>query len=415
MEKGKIRRFSPCIVVHGGAHAVIPDQAVKQLLVDGVKNAANVGYKVLKEGGSNAAIDAVEAAIRVFEDNALFNCGYGSKLNALGRVSMDAMMMDGRSIDYGGVCGLRNVANPITVAKKLMTNSRHCLLTGEGGDMFAQEMGVPFVSDENLITEMRRKQLEAALEALEVKKMEEKENNEKLQKEKEDKEEDKKDFDCVNSFETELQSKPEKREEVKEQDIELVLKMIEEIKNIDEHDTVGAVAIDEFGNVACGTSTGGISGVHPGRVGDSPIIGCGGYADNEIAAISTTGSGEFILRCTLASHSMYMMQSGKTPTESVFAALDNMDKRIGGKGGMIVLDCEGNAAIAHSTPHMPWAQRREDVTAFGVYPGDAMAEVYSTEGMKIVEAPGVACKQYSGSNVTSYGIGQDSIGVGMDF
>ncbi|EDO38165.1 predicted protein, partial [Nematostella vectensis] len=313
MEKGKIiRRFSPCIVVHGGAHAVIPDQAVKQLLVDGVKNAANVGYKVLKEGGSNAAIDAVEAAIRVFEDNALFNCGYGSKLNALGRVSMDAMMMDGRSIDYGGVCGLRNVANPITVAKKLMTNSRHCLLTGEGGDMFAREMGVPFVSDENLITEMRRKQLEAALEALEKK----------------------------------------------------TRKIL----------TVGAVAIDEFGNVACGTSTGGISGVHPGRVGDSPIIGCGGYADNEIAAISTTGSGEFILRCTLASHSMYMMQSGKTPTESVFAALDNMDKRIGGKGGMIVLDCEGNAAIAHSTPHMPWAQRREDVTAFGVYPGDAMAE-----------------------------------------
>ncbi|XP_048585699.1 isoaspartyl peptidase/L-asparaginase isoform X2 [Nematostella vectensis] len=350
-------------------------------------------------------------APEVFEDNALFNCGYGSKLNALGRVSMDAMMMDGRSIDYGGVCGLRNVANPITVAKKLMTNSRHCLLTGEGGDMFAQEMGVPFVSDENLITEMRRKQLEAALEALEVK-MEEKENNEKLLKVKEDKEEKKKDLECMSGFVTEFLSKSENREEL---DTELVLKTIEEIKNIDEHDTVGAVAIDEFGNVACGTSTGGMTGVYHGRVGDSPIIGCGGYADNEIAAISTTGSGEFLLRCTLASHSMYMMQSGKTPTESVFAALDNMDKRIGGKGGMIVLDCEGNAAIAHSTPHMPWAQRREDVTAFGVYPGDAMAEVYSTEGMKIVEAPGVACKQYSGSNVTSYGIGQDSLVAGMDF
>ncbi|EDO47546.1 predicted protein [Nematostella vectensis] len=307
--------ISPCIVVHGGASS-LSESIIFPMLINGVKKAARTGYGLLMKGGKNASLDAVEAAVKVLEDIAVFNAGHGSKLNNRGEVEMDAMIMDGRDLNVGGVGGISGVSNPISVARKVMTESNHCLLIGEGANMFADEQGIPRIPPEALITEARRRQLARAMEAMEI------------------------------------------------------IDMSDDESDSTKAGTVGAVAVDSFGNVACATSTGGLTAVHPGRVGDSPIVGCGGYADNQVAAASSTGTGEMIMRVNLARYALFMIQIGQTAADAAAAALRYMEQRVGGRAGIIIVSRDGEAGIAFNTEHMPWAQVKNGVTFYGLKQGE---------------------------------------------
>ncbi|XP_028513558.1 isoaspartyl peptidase/L-asparaginase [Exaiptasia diaphana] len=244
---------TPCIVVHGGA-STLTSTSIFPMLVNGVKKAARMGYECLMTGGEHAAVDAVEAAIKVMEDDSNFNAGHGSKLNTRGEVEMDAMIMDGKGLDY----------------------------------------------DKSLV----------------------------------------------------------------------IIEPVEEIKGKAVHDTVGAVAVDSYGNVACGTSTGGLTAVHPGRVGDSPIAGSGGYADNQVAAASATGNGESIFRVNLSRYALFMIQIGQTPADAAAAALRYMEQHVGGTAGIIIVTRDGESGVAFNSDHMPWAQVKNGVTSYGLHKGE---------------------------------------------
>ncbi|XP_032220355.1 isoaspartyl peptidase/L-asparaginase [Nematostella vectensis] len=368
--------ISPCIVVHGGASS-LSESIIFPMLINGVKKAARTGYGLLMKGGKNASLDAVEAAVKVLEDIAVFNAGHGSKLNNRGEVEMDAMIMDGRDLNVGGVGGISGVSNPISVARKVMTESNHCLLIGEGANMFADEQGIPRIPPEALITEARRRQLARAMEAMEIIDMS-------------DDESDSSDEPEAGPKSPKSPSKQEKKKLLRQESIAGLKKVMEEIRGKELHDTVGAVAVDSFGNVACATSTGGLTAVHPGRVGDSPIVGCGGYADNQVAAASSTGTGEMIMRVNLARYALFMIQIGQTAADAAAAALRYMEQRVGGRAGIIIVSRDGEAGIAFNTEHMPWAQVKNGVTSYGLKRGEVktVKKGKTMRGESIVESPG---------------------------
>ncbi|XP_015218628.2 isoaspartyl peptidase/L-asparaginase isoform X2 [Lepisosteus oculatus] len=246
------RKMKPVIVVHGGAWA-IPD-AMSGASVRGVKAAAWGGFSVLKQGGS--CLDAVEQAVRVMEDDPVFDAGHGAVLNADCEVELDAIIMDGETLAAGAVSSIRNISNPVTLARSVMEKTDHVMLTDRGADRFANSLGMPRVSTEALVTEDERRKWEH---------------------------------------------------------YQKYAKGVKDLFNsqwVQGHDTVGAVALDCRGNVACATSTGGIRNKMVGRVGDSPIIGSGGYADNFSGAASCTGHGESIMKVTLARLILFHMEQG---------------------------------------------------------------------------------------------------------
>jgi beta-aspartyl-peptidase (threonine type) len=297
---------NPVLVVHGGAWA-IPDDMVEAHL-NGTRQAVAAGWRVLEKGGS--ALDAAEEAIVVMEDDEAFDAGRGSFLNRDGKVQLDALIMGGATLRAGGVGCVEHIANPIRAARKVLSESPHVYFVAEGAERFAQEHGIQLCQNEDLIIPReveRLRALQASLPAAEQ---------------------------------------------------ELFAPTIS-------HDTVGAVALDSEGNIAAATSTGGTLNKAPGRLGDSSLIGCGCYADNLSAAVSTTGWGEPIMKLVLAKWAADRVASGSMPQWVAAEAMNYLKDRVNGHGGIILLDRQGRFGLAHNTPRMAWALR----TAGGIESG----------------------------------------------
>jgi beta-aspartyl-peptidase (threonine type) len=295
----------PVILVHGGAWA-IPDADVDAHIY-GVQAACAHGWQVLQDGGS--CLDAVEAAVVAMEEDETFDAGRGSFLNMDGRVQLDALVMDGATLRAGGVGCVEHIRNPIRAARKILTESPHVYFVAKGAERFAQEHGIELCSNDDLITER---------EVLRLR-------------------------------------------EAKKQGY---LQMPDEFGPMCSSDTVGAVALDRHGNVAAATSTGGTLNKAPGRVGDSSLIGCGCYADNRSAAVSTTGWGEPMMKLVLSKWAADRVEDGLAPQEAAQRALYYLKARLNGHGGIILLDARGRIGLAHNTPRMAWSlTTKEDVSS----------------------------------------------------
>ncbi len=295
-------KFSPVLLVHGGAWA-IPDSAVEAHL-NGVRAALDAGWRALGKGGS--ALDAVEEAVASLEDDETFDAGRGSFLNRDGKVQLDALMMDGQSLRAGGVGCVERVRNPIRVARRILEKSPHVYFVGEGAERFAEEHGIPLVENSELI----------------------------------------------------LPREVERWKSAQEQ--KYLTTPAEFCPPTSSHDTVGAVALDAKGDIAGATSTGGTLNKAPGRVGDSSLIGCGCYADNDTAAGSTTGWGEPMMKVVLSKWATDRVGYGDSPEEAARAAIHYLHRRVHGHGGIILLDRRGRIGVAHNTPRMAWGTRRAD-------------------------------------------------------
>jgi L-asparaginase / beta-aspartyl-peptidase len=310
--KGKVSALRPFgFVIHGGAGTIERSRMTperEKAYRDKLTEALRAGFDVLNRGG--ACLDAVVAAITLLEDSPLFNAGKGAVFTHEGTNELDSSIMDGRTLKAGAVAGLKRVKNPILLARLVMEQSPHVMMTGEGAEAFARQKGVELVDPNYFYTEERWQQLQKAREA---------EKNPPPKR-----------------------SKLEREAAPKESSL------------LDEHKfgTVGAVCLDRAGNLGAGTSTGGTTNKRFGRVGDSPIIGAGTYADNETCAVSCTGDGEYFIRSVVAHDiSAQMQYAGKSVTEAAAATLERVGK-IGGTGGLIAIDRRGNFAMPFSTSGM---------------------------------------------------------------
>ena len=306
---GSPRRFG--LVMHGGAGDI------RKGMIGGteaqhrakMKEALDAGYAVLDRGGS--ALDAVQASIRILEDSGMFNAGRGAYLDSEGVCELDAAIMDGRTLGAGGVAGLRHIRSPISLARDVMERSPNVLLMGSGAEAFAQAIGYPLVPNESLQSEERRQQWERA----------------------------------------KAQGTPVPADKA--------------------HGTVGCAALDRNGNLAAGTSTGGTPNKKYGRVGDSPIIGAGTYANNATCAVSATGIGEFFIRGVVSYDVSAQMEYKGLPLEK--AASNSLAKvgKLGGSGGLIAIDREGHVTAVSNTPGMYRAFRLSDgSSAVKVFPNE---------------------------------------------
>jgi beta-aspartyl-peptidase (threonine type) len=286
---------NPILVVHGGAWA-IPDAMVEAHL-NGVRNAMAAGWRALERGGT--ALDAVEEAVVIMEDDDTFDAGRGSFLNREGKVQLDALIMDGATLCAGGVGCVERIANPVRAARKILSESPHVYFVGEGAERFAAEHGIPLCTNGELII-------------------------------------------------------PREVERLREYQAHLEEHRADLFAPTISHDTVGAVALDRDGNIAAATSTGGTLNKAPGRLGDSSLIGCGCYADNRTAAASTTGWGEPIMKLVLAKWAADRVAAGNAPEWAAAEAIDYLKTRVNGHGGMILLDARGRFGISHNTPRMAW-------------------------------------------------------------
>jgi beta-aspartyl-peptidase (threonine type) len=295
------------IVVHGGAwdipHELHADHQA------GCRTAAEAGWAILAAGGS--ALDAVEAAVRVMEDHPVFDAGRGSHLNRDGVVELDAGMMDGHTLMAGAVASVTHIANPISLARRVLHDSEHVFLVGTGAERFAAEAGIPLCDPAELVVERERRLWEER-----------------------------------RTTEDEGRTAADRRRAA-----------------FTAADTVGAVAIDAAGNLAVGNSTGGTSFKHPGRVGDTPIIGCGLYADNTMGAAACTGWGEQIMKTVLAKTAVDQIALLGSATDAANVAIAYFKHRIGGLGGVICISPAGQIGFAHSTPYLAHAYRTTGMVA----------------------------------------------------
>ncbi|MBK7201744.1 isoaspartyl peptidase/L-asparaginase [Candidatus Amarolinea dominans] len=284
------------IIVHGGAGNIREAQRAPHAA--GIRQAVTAGYALLARGES--ALDAAQAAVMILEDLPAFNAGRGSCLTSAGTIEMDAGLMDGRDLRVGAVASITHVANPIAVARLVMERSEHILFAAEGAQAFAQAQGVAAVSTEALLTPARTQEFAHVQQA---------------------------------NFAATLAA--EQRGAVA--------------------DTVGAVALDIHGNLAAACSTGGMSWKKPGRVGDSPLPGCGYYADSQAGGCVTTGWGETIARVVLARRAVEALERGLDPQAAAQAALAFLAARTGGWAGLIVLDRHGRVGAAFNSVRMTHA------------------------------------------------------------
>ncbi len=288
------------IVIHGGAGNIHPDYisperaaAIESKLTEALEK----GIHILASGGSS--LDAVEEVVRILEDSPLFNAGKGAVFNHEGKNELDACIMDGSTLNAGGVTGVGDIRNPITAARAVMEKSPHVLMMGSGASLFAASQGVMIVDSGYFYTEKRWNDLQKQLEKEEVEK----------------------------------------------------------------YGTVGCVALDMDGNLAAGTSTGGMTNKRFGRIGDSPIIGHGNYASNNSCAVSGTGHGEFFMRFTVGHDISALMEyKGLSVEEAAREVIHNKLKPAGGKGGVICVDRDGNIAMEFNTAGMlrAWATSAGD-------------------------------------------------------
>jgi beta-aspartyl-peptidase (threonine type) len=295
----------------------MPDDMV-EAHINGVRNALAAGWRVLERGGP--ALDAIEEAVVIMEDDETFDAGRGSFLNRNGRVQMDALIMDGATLRAGGVGCVERLRNPVRAARKILSESPHVYFVAEGAEQFAADHGVPLCKNEDLVIPREVERLRA------------------YQREAADR------------------SAPEKDGN------DLFAPSIS-------HDTVGAVALDGEGNIAAATSTGGTLNKAPGRLGDSSLIGCGCYADNFSAAVSTTGWGEPIMKLVLAKWTADRVLAGNLPEWAAQEAVNYLKQRLNGHGGIIVLNAQGQFGIAHNTPRMAWACMTVKIEEAGVERG----------------------------------------------
>jgi L-asparaginase / beta-aspartyl-peptidase len=288
------------LLVHGGAWDIPPDQL--EAHTRGVARAAKAGYFLLREGASS--LDAVEAAVTLLEDDEIFDAGRGSFLTRDGRVQLDALMMDGATLRAGAVACVERLRNPIQAARLVLERSPHVYFAGAGAEEFAREHGIGLIDNSELVLDRERLRLQAAQARAQA----------------------------GIPDQTFAGAQPPDSS----------------------HGTVGAVALDANGNLAAATSTGGTLNKAPGRVGDSSLIGCGGYADNRSAAASLTGWGEPIMKLVLAKWAVDRVpQLG--PEQTAEDAIAYLYARLQGHGGIILLGPDGRFGIAHNTPRMAWA------------------------------------------------------------
>jgi len=266
--------------------------------LNGVRNAVASGWRALTKGGS--ALDAVEEAVVIMEDDDTFDAGRGSFLNRDGKVQLDAFIMEGSTLRGGGVGCVERIRNPIRAARKILSESPHVYFVAEGAESFAAEHGIALCDNRDLVIPREIERLRA------------------------------------------FQAK------AAEEAPDLFAPAIS-------HDTVGAIALDSDGNIAAATSTGGTLNKAPGRLGDSSLIGCGCYADNETAAASLTGWGEPIMKLVLAKWAADRVAAGNLPEWVSQEAMNYLKSRVNGHGGIIVLDAKGRIGISHNTPRMAWA------------------------------------------------------------
>jgi L-asparaginase / beta-aspartyl-peptidase len=287
------------IVVHGGAWDIPEIEHAAHLR--GCEMAVRSGHEVLARGGTS--LDAVETAVRMMEDDPTFDAGRGSFLNDLGEIEMDAMIMDGRDLRFGSVASVRNIRHPITLARQVMEGTRHCMLTGQGANDFARSIGMELVPTSDLLTNREIDRWRAL-------KMDE-------------------GYDSRSDFDSANPKRP--------------------------MGTVGAVAIDVKGDISAATSTGGTPSKMHGRVGDSPLVGCGTYADNGTAGVSATGYGESIMKVVLARRVCGNRESHPDIAWSVCEAIEYLGRKVNGLGGVIAVDHQSNWAHFCNTPHMATA------------------------------------------------------------
>jgi beta-aspartyl-peptidase (threonine type) len=298
--------MKPSLIVHGGAWD-IPDEAV-DACNSGCRRALTAGWSILSSGGS--ALDAIEAAIIVLEEDPVFDAGYGSHLNLDGRVECDAIVMDGATLRAGSVAALQRIRNPIRLARKVLENCPHMMLVGEGAERFAKAQGLPLCNPKELIAPAEREAWRHC----------------------------KKDQHAAAHHRGHEQG------------------------------TVGAVAMDSHGALFAATSTGGTCCKLPGRVGDSPLIGCGCYADSEAGGVSSTGYGEAIMKIVMAKtavdylrHAEAECTTGRVASAAIFPAMlaaresiHLLAKRTHGTGGLILLDRHGHPGFDFNTPRMAY-------------------------------------------------------------
>ncbi len=295
------------LIIHGGAGRW--QGASLEDLKQGLLNAVMSGYRALQEGRS--AIDACLAAVMSMEDNPLFNAGTGSVLTLDGRCEMDASIMRGTNLEMGAVAGVERIKNPILLAYKVMTETDHVLLIGDGAEKFARTLGFP---EYNPITERRKEQWRKLREKL-------------------------------------LQGETRHYQKIQK----LIQEHPELLKG-----TVGCVALDDQGEIVAGTSTGGTFLKLFGRVGDTPIPGAGTYA-TPTAGASATGIGEGIMRVLLSKLVTDLIGTGISPQKACEAGIDFLDQKVGLEAGVIALNHQGEFGMAHNSPHMPVAVMKEDL------------------------------------------------------
>jgi len=323
------------IVVHGGAGTITADRFASAQA--GCQEAALIGWHILQAGGS--ALDAVEATIRALEDNPSYNAGTGSCLTATGTIEMDAGLMVGGTLQVGAVASVERIKNPISLARHVL-ESPHVLLVGRGATRFAIDQGIALCQEQELQTarqyqnwvQLREEELamvgqgEPTFHRREVGSIAAREHD---------------------TEETPHFHVPPSLENGKQPD--------------DKHGTVGAVALDEAGNLVAGTSTGGIPYKLPGRVGDSPLVGCGFYAD-ENAAISCTGNGEDFTRLLIAKRAADNAAHGMSARDAAEATIALLSAKAAGTGGLIIIDRSGNVGFSWNSQHMAYAYLMQDMT-----------------------------------------------------
>ncbi|MGC9397738.1 MAG: isoaspartyl peptidase/L-asparaginase family protein [Anaerolineae bacterium] len=275
------------MVVHGGAWYI--PAPLREDYVRSCREALLAGWRLLQ--GRKTALEAVEAAVRALEDDPLLDAGRGSYLNRAGYVEMDALIMDGRTLDLGAVAAVRRLRHPITLARKVLALPEHSFVVGEGALVLARELGMSLCD------------------------------------------------------ETELRGRTEDPEEVRW--------MPPEMRR--PGDTVGAVALDVHGDVAVAVSTGGTPNKRPGRVGDSPLVGCGAYADNAVGGAVATGWGERLMRILTSKTACDFLAQGYPAQRAAEATISLLADRVSGYGGVILIDAEGRVGVAHNTPDMAYA------------------------------------------------------------
>ncbi len=304
------------LVVHGGAGAARKEDFTPEREAAyraSVKTALTVGYNILVRGGS--ALDAVERVIATLENDSLFNAGKGAVFAHEGRNELDASIMDGNTLKAGAVAGVTVIKNPIIAARAVMERSPHVMLAGKGAEQFAKEQGIAIVSPDYFRTDAAWRSLQNAI------------------------------------LQDSLKNSHGKKKS-----------LLKQAENKDvKYGTVGAVALDASGNLAAGTSTGGMTNKKYGRIGDSPIIGAGTYADNNTCAVSCTGWGEYFIRLVMAkSVSDRMELKGMTVSEASTQMIHEKLQTLGGEGGLIALDKDGNIAMPYNTMNMVRGYIRSD-------------------------------------------------------